>query len=160
MKGDLFQSPLQARRDVALAICKLRARRPRRPERARVLIRKDASDDRRPLIPTHVDALSVMPEVVKVQLEAPIVTRADDVAELRHEARLAIGREAHHLALVTIVRETQELRSGRIDDAGRMRILHLAGNFNAVPFAFPHIVEMKSPNPSIESSAARSNGET
>lgn len=63
VKGDLFQPSLQTRRDVALAFGKRSALFARGAEGALELFGEDAADGGRALVPTHLDALGVVPEV-------------------------------------------------------------------------------------------------
>ena len=130
-------------------------------KRLHKLVRKNSTNDRRTLVPGHVDAFGMMTKVIEVQAKLSARFSPNDVAKLFHEARLAIRREAHHLAFVAVVRKTEKLRRRRVNDAGRVRILNLVEHFDRLfPSPRAHIVEMKSPKPSIESKAARSNGDT
>ena len=59
-------------------------------------------------------------EVVGVQREAA-VAHLHDVAHRLEHLGLAVRREAHDLVLVAVVRETEELREGGVEDAERVR---------------------------------------
>src|SRR5205085_12311169 len=125
VKGDLFQTPLQARRDVALAISERRSLLAGRAEGSLELVGEDTADCGRAFVPAHLDALGVVSEVVQVQAEAPALVRAYDVAELLHEARGPVRREAHHLPLVAVVGEAEELCGRRVKYPRRVRVLDL-----------------------------------
>src|SRR3989440_2996377 len=139
MEGDLFEPPLKACGDVALAIRERRTLLARGAESFCELVGEDATDCGRAFVPTHLDPFGVVPEVFEVEAEAPALVRAYDLAELFDEARLAVGRESHHLPLVAVVREAEELRSRRVEYASRVRVLHLAEHFNFVALSYaPH----------------------
>lgn len=59
------------------------------------------------------------------------------MAELLHETRLAVGCEAHHLPLVAVVWESEELGGRRVEDACGVRILDLPEHLYVVPLARP-----------------------
>ena len=82
---------------------------------------EDPPDRRRPLVPGHVDALLVVQEVVEAELEHRPV-ELHELAHLVEVARLAVGREAHHLALVAVVREAEPLRDRGVEDPERVRV--------------------------------------
>ena len=67
-------------------------------------------------------------------MKPPVGFGLDDVAELLQEARLAVGRQAHHLAFIAVFGEAEILAGGGVHDADRVRILDLAQNVDAVPF--------------------------
>src|SRR5262249_7937085 len=57
------------------------------------------------------------------ELEASAVGRPDDLPQLVHVGRLAVGREPHHLPLLAVLVEAEELRDGRVEEARRVREL-------------------------------------
>jgi hypothetical protein len=82
VKADLFKSLLKAGSDIALTIRERSALLPRRSEAFRELLRIDAADDGRTLIPRHLHPFDMVAEVVKVKTKAPALVRANDVAKL------------------------------------------------------------------------------
>ena len=62
-----------------------------------------------------------MTEEAQVEREGTVVPRRHDLLHEVGEARLAIGRQPHHLVLVAIVREADELRHRLVEHAQRMR---------------------------------------
>ena len=102
-------------------------------------------------VPLVVDLLAVMAEVVEVELEGPVVAQPHDLAHRVEVARLAVGREAHHLVLVAVVREAQVLRERLVEDAERVREVDaLRRRRSRVPRPTPHAALAKSPKPSTE----------
>ncbi len=95
---------------------------------------EDAPDRRRPFVPGHVDALLVVQEVVEAELEHGPV-ELHELAHLVEVARLAVGGEAHHLALVAVVREAEPLRDGGVEDPERVRVEDALEHLEAVPVA-------------------------
>src|SRR6266487_3739502 len=61
-----------------------------------------------------------MREVIQIQ-PALIFLSAEHASDLFGKPGLPIGGEAHHLVLVSVLGEAQELREGRIENAQRMR---------------------------------------
>src|SRR5947208_10156557 len=66
----------------------------------------------------------MMAEIIEVQLKPSIIHQPDDVAHRRHSRGCAIGRQAHYLVLVAIVREAEVLGQRLVEDAERMREVH------------------------------------
>jgi hypothetical protein len=60
-------------------------------------------------------------KVAEVERESAVVLETHDLLHLVDEARLAVGREPHHLVFVAIVREADELRHRLVEHAERMR---------------------------------------
>src|SRR5687767_10376432 len=118
VKADLFQSQLKAGRDVAFPVGQRLTGRSRRAKRARKFFGKDPADNRRALVPGHVYAFSMMPEVVEVKAKLAARLSPNDVAKLFDVTRLAIRRESHHLSFVAIMRKPEELGGGGVDDPG------------------------------------------
>src|SRR5690349_7883594 len=80
-----------------------------------------------------------MTKVVKIQTKLPTFFGANNLAKLVDETRLAVWREAHHLAFIAVMREAEKLRRCGVNDAGRVRIFNLAEHFDRVPFTTgPH----------------------
>src|SRR5436190_4895615 len=73
-----------------------------------------------------------MAEVVEVQTKLPISFRANDFAKLFDEPRLSIWSQAHHFALVAVVRKPEELRRGRVNNPQRVRIFNLVQHLDAI----------------------------
>ena len=96
--------------------------RARGPEQ---LLQRVASTARRPAgVPSfhwYATLLAVMAEVAQVELEGAVVLELHDLPHRVDEARLAVGREPHHLVLVAVVREAEILRQRLVEDAERMR---------------------------------------
>src|SRR6266404_3710064 len=139
MKGDLFQTQLKARGYITLTICQGADAFARRPKRAYKLVRKNTPNNRRPLVPGHINAFSVMAKIIQVQAELPAFFSANDVAKLFDKAWFAIRRQTHDLAFVAVVGKADKLRRGGVNNAGRVWILDLTQKLNRVPFPFgPH----------------------
>ncbi len=94
----------------------------------------DPADRRRAVVPVHVDAFLVVREVVEAELEQGPV-ELDELAHLREVARLAVRREAHHLALVAVVRKAEPLGDGGVEDPERVRVEHALEHLVAVAVA-------------------------
>ncbi len=91
------------------------------------------------MVPRHLDAFRVVPKVIEVQTKLAALFRANDMAKFVDESRLTVRRKPHHLAFIAVMRKAQKLRRGRVNDAGRMRILNLAQHLDRVPFPVrPH----------------------
>src|SRR5688572_27773777 len=116
VKAYLFQSQLKAGSDVAFPVGQRRTGRSRRPKRACKFFGKDPADNRRALVPGHVNAFGMMAEVVQVKAKLAARLSPDDVAKLFDVTRLAIRRESHHLSFVAVMRKPEELRGGGVDD--------------------------------------------
>src|ERR1700730_9144252 len=139
VKADLFQTQLQACCDVAFAIGEWCTSRATRTKRMRELVRKDAADYGRTLVPGHVHTFRVVAEAIEIQTKLSIFFVANDLAKLIDKTRLAVRGKPHHFAFIAIMREADELRSGSVDYARGMRILDLAQHFDRVPFSLrPH----------------------
>ena len=82
VKPDFFQTHLQARGDVRSRSVSAAPGCARRTKRARKLVREDSANDRRALVPGHVDAFSMMAKVIKVQAKLAARFGANDVAKL------------------------------------------------------------------------------
>src|ERR1051326_2228916 len=93
MERDLLETQLQTRRDIALAIGQRRTRFTRAPERLGKIIREDAADHWRAVVPGHLDAFRVMTEVVEIQTKLSALFSANNLAKLINETRLAVRRE-------------------------------------------------------------------
>ena len=91
------------------------------PKQLDELLGVDAADRRRAGVPGHVDAFLVVREVVEVELEQRPV-ELHELAHLREVPRRPVRREAHHLALVAVVRKAEPLRDGGVEDAERVRV--------------------------------------
>src|ERR1043166_1028158 len=76
-----------------------------------------------------------MAKVIEVQTKLPARFGANDVAKFIHVTRLAVGGQSHHLAFVAVVRETDELCRGGIDDAGRVWVFNLVQHIDRVAIA-------------------------
>src|SRR5688572_21223879 len=81
----------------------------------------------------------MMSKVIEIQTKGPTFLGTNDVSKILNEAWLAIGSEPHHLSFIAIMWKSEELRGGRVKDAGRVRILNLAEHPDRVPFSLrPH----------------------
>src|SRR5260370_7429668 len=60
------------------------------------------------IIPTHVDSLGVMGEVIEIET-ALLARGSDDIADLVGGPRLTVRGAAHHLILLAELRGTNEL---------------------------------------------------
>ena len=111
-----------------------------RTKRLGKLVGEDSTDNRRTLVPGHLNPFGVMTKVIEVQSKLTVLFGADDFCETRSMKRgLTVRRKAHHLAFVAVVGKAEKLRRRGVDDAGRVRILHLAQYIDRVPFSrCPH----------------------
>src|SRR5262245_46874915 len=62
-----------------------------------------------------------MAKIGEIELKCAIRPEPNDLAHRLHEGRPAIGREAHNLVLVAVMRKAQILGQRLIEDAERMR---------------------------------------
>ena len=67
-------------------------------------------------------------EVLERELERAVALDADEVRERREElvVRIGVRRERHHLPLVGVGPEPEELRDRAVEEADRVRVPHLA----------------------------------
>ena len=131
----LLEHRLERRGDVLVVLRQLAARLARGPERLLHPVGEEPADRRRLLVPRHVDAFLVVHEVVELELE-PVAVELHELAHLREEALgVAVGREAHHLALVAVLREAEPLRDGRVEDPERVREEHAVEHLEPVAAA-------------------------
>ena len=131
----LLEHRLERRGDVLVVLRQLGARLARRPERLLHPVGEQAADRRRLLVPRHVDAFLVVHEEVELELEA-VAVELHELAHLRQEALgVAVRREAHHLALVAVLREAEPLRDGRVEDPERVREEHALEHLEPVAAA-------------------------
>src|SRR5213075_1553079 len=130
MKSDFFQTPLQTRGNIAISFGQRLVFVARRSKRLDKLIRENLSNHGRAFVPTHFDALGMMPEVFEVELESPVGFGANDVTEDFDVVRPAVRRQTHDLAFITIMRKSQKLGGGGVDDPGRVRVLDLVHDRN------------------------------
>src|SRR5262249_7734098 len=139
MERDFFEPQLKTRGNDLLALRQRCSRYARRTKAPRKFIGKDSPDHGRTAVPGHLDTFGMMPEALEIQTKLSVVFGADDVTKLIDVAWLAVRRQAHHLAFVPVMRKAQKLRRGRIDDAGRVRVLDLAQNVDRLPCSLgPH----------------------
>src|SRR6185369_7903565 len=117
VERDFFETQLQTRGDIALAICKRGALRAWWSEHSREFIREHTADHGRALVPRHLDTFSVMAKVIKAQTKLSVLFRANDLAKLVDEAWSALRREPHYLSLVAVMWEAEKLRRGGVDEA-------------------------------------------
>ena len=134
----LLEHELHRGRQVGVPVLELAPRHARRAEHVDHLLRIDRPERRLAAVPGHLDAFGVVDEVVEVEADL-VAFDADDVADLRGEARLAVGRQAHHLVFVAVLREAEELRERGVEQAQRMRELDAAAHVDVVAAAdAPH----------------------
>ncbi len=124
VEEDLLVDHLGAVGDVGPLAEELRILRiARRAQQVGQLGREDQAHLRRPVVPGHLHAFRVVAEVVEVQLEPPVVDGVNELPELVDVGRLAVRRQAHHLPLLAVAVKADELRDGRVEEAGRVREL-------------------------------------
>ena len=102
-------------------------------------------------------------EVLETQTKSvasPIRIEAHDVAKGIEVFRLAVSGKPHDLVFVAKFREAKILGDPAVIEPERVGKRDRIGNLHPLPAPVPHIVLAKSPRPSAESKAARSNGET
>ena len=66
----------------------------------------------------------MMTKICEIELVSSVGLEPHDLAHGIHECRLAVGRQAHDLVLVAVMRKAQILRQRLIKDAERMREIH------------------------------------
>jgi hypothetical protein len=76
-----------------------------------------------------------MNEVVEVEADL-IAFDAHDVADQSGKARFAVRRQTHHLVFVAVLREAEQLRERRVEQAKRMREADAAADVD--PTSPPH----------------------
>ena len=64
-------------------------------------------------------------KIGEIELVGPVRPEPHDLAHGVHERRPAVGREAHDLVLVTVMREAEILGQRLIENAERMREVNL-----------------------------------
>ena len=79
----------------------------------------------------------MMDKVVEIEFKAAILANAHNLAHLVEVDRLAIGRQPHHLALVTIFGKAQPLGDGGVEDAQRVGEVDLVQHLQLVALAHP-----------------------
>src|SRR3954452_22693929 len=92
----------------------------RRAEEVFELVREDPSDRRRSVRPRHLNATGVVREVFEPELEERTLGTYE-LAHLVRVHRTAVWGEAHHLALVSVVREPEPLRDCGVEDPEGVR---------------------------------------
>ncbi len=118
---DLLEALLQRGGDVHVPLLDRIARLAGRPERLDEPVGEDRRDRRLALVPDHVDALLVVGEPVEIE-EEEVFVRRDDVAQRPAvRLRVAVRREAHHLPLVSVVREAEVLGQRGVEHPERVR---------------------------------------
>ena len=130
----LLQARLQRGRDVLVARLDRLALLARRSERLAQPLGVERPQRRRSAVPGHVHALAVVEEVLEAEPEE-VAVEADDVAHHVEVARLAVGGEAHDLALVAPRAEAQVLRDRRVGHAQRVRVEHAREDLHVGPAA-------------------------
>src|SRR6202043_2104273 len=99
---------------------------------------EDGSERRLAALPSHLDALRMMPETIQIQAYL-IVRGANHLANLFLETRLAISAEAHHLVFVAVLGKSQKLGKRRVEQAQRVRELRRAHDLELIALAdAPH----------------------
>src|ERR1035441_1992777 len=117
VKANFLQACLERSRDVLVERGKRLTSYTRRTEGIDKLVREDATNCRRAIFPRHVHAFRVVLEVVEVQFKADVID-SNNVSELFEVTRTPIGRKPHHLSFVSVLRESQVLTGGGINNAG------------------------------------------
>src|SRR5262249_33233596 len=72
-------------------------------------------------LPGKCDGLPVVAKECEVELEAAAIRQFDDLAHLAETSGRPIGRQAHDLVFVAVMRKSQVLRQRLVKDAERMR---------------------------------------
>ena len=78
-----------------------------------------------------------MAKICEIELVGSIGSKPYDLSHGVHECRLAIGREAHDLVFVAVMRKAQILRQRLIEDAERMREIHASVDGDGLASADP-----------------------
>ena len=100
-------------------------RRARRPEQRLERRGVQGADRRLARGPLVIDPFARVTKKPQIQLEAASGVDAQDPAHLGHEARPAVGRQAHDLVFVAVMREAEVLGERLEEDAERMRKVDL-----------------------------------
>ncbi len=139
MQDRLFEHRLQAGGHVVDLVGVGAAGLARGAEELHQPVGVEAADVGRALVPGHLDALADVAEELGAEGEAAGRLQVDQLAELVEVAGLAVGRQAHHLALVAVLGEAEPLGDGGVDDAERVGVEDLALDLDvAVAPAAPH----------------------
>src|ERR1043166_2484250 len=121
-----------------MALLQLCSRNPRRAEDLGHFARIQWAQSRFPAFPGHLDAVAMMNKIIEIEPDL-VVFDAHHIAHLLGEARLPIGREAHHFVFVAIFRKTEQLRECRIKLSERMWKLNRSEDLNFITAAHaPH----------------------
>ena len=110
------------------------------------------------IVPGHRRAGRVVDERSPGELERTVARAGGRGVHQVHVARLPVRRQAHDLALVAVLVETQPLADRGVEDAQRMREIDLAELFSGCSLPTPHMVLTKSPMPSTDRMAASPKG--
>ena len=113
----------------------------RNPGRAKDLghfARIQRPEGRFPAFPSHLNAVTMMNKIIEIKPNL-VAFDAHHITHLLGEARLPVGREAHHLVFVAILRKTEQLRECRIKLSERMWKLNRSEDLNMIITAHaPH----------------------
>src|SRR5207245_2031904 len=82
-----------------------------------------------------VNSFAMVQEIVKIELKTAVRPEADQAIEEVIVGWLAVGGQAHYLALVTILVVANELAHHGVEDAERMRKQRSVEHFDFVPLS-------------------------
>lgn len=103
------------------------------------LVRKEQAQLGFGLVPGHGHPFGMVDKVVEVEFKAAVTADAHNLAHLVQIDRLAIGRQAHNLALVAIFGEAEPLGDRGVEDAERVGEVDFVAHFQLVALAHaPH----------------------
>src|ERR1035437_9568902 len=132
MEESLLVHGLHRARNVAMPLRELLTLTPRGPEQRFQCRRIEVRERRLPAFPLVTDSLPMVAEIIEVQPIRSISLQRHDPPHLRHKTRLTVGRQTHHLVLVSIMRKAEVLRHRLIENAKRMRKINPLVDFDAV----------------------------
>ena len=107
MEERLLVHRLDRARDVAMPILERIVRRAARSQQCLERRREQIAEFGRAVRPLIRDLLLVMAKIGEIELVSSIGLEPHDLAHGIHECRLAVGREAHDLVLVAVMRKAR-----------------------------------------------------
>ena len=132
VQDELLEPRLQCGGDVVVPAASSSPRGARRPELVLEPLREDPADRRRTGLPGHLDTPGVVGEVLEREPEGGRRRRGDPPHRRQVPLGVAVGREAHHLSLVAVVREAEPLGDRGVEDPERVREEHAARHLDPV----------------------------
>src|SRR5689334_15097860 len=117
----------------------LGARLAGRAEQLDELCREQIAENWLTVVPSHVDAFTVMDEVVQVQLKRAVALQTHNPVHLLHECGRAVRRKTHDFAFVAVAWKSEPLGDSCVEDAEGVREMDRTFDIQAcLPTDAPH----------------------